>query len=226
MLDLDKRVSTDTILLSNPKAQMQMDGFFSDLNKKRKNLESKLGPLSPSNIAKVTSGPLYKALKSFESKNREGLKKAGAVVAAAVAIYFTGPAALAYLQSIGGSAIAQQAASKVAQAAIANAIKKKLTPKKQAALARASQEMTPAQFAADPEIAKLSQELAAALAEPPAIVKTLPPQQAQAIRMTTKALAVEGAMVVQDASKEVATPRLPTWVKVGMPLIGLLTFVM
>lgn len=215
-LDLDRKVfGRDSIFV----ATEGMNGWLSKIHKKVKGVTKKYSAMH--HILKAaTPRQVTAELKRFESKHRKDLKKIGAIAAVIVAVYFVGPSVLAYLETIGGAALVEGAASEVAQAAVIGAIKNKMSKQQQEKMAKAGQTMTPAQFLASDELSDASTILAADVA----VEKYKPSQPAEV--MATGLLAAEGVYEVQHLSKKVATPRIPDWLKIGAPLIGLLAFIM
>ena len=215
MRNLDYKVSRDTIFLAGTN---QLGGWLSDINKKRKKVFKKIGVDKVINVAFPYLGKkVMNEMSRFESKNREGMKKWGAVAAAGVAVYFAGPAVLAYLKTIGGTAVAQAAGKKTMQILVANAIKKKLTPKQQAKMTLAGATMTPEQFMSDPELAQLAQEVAAEVARQQGLGNNADPAAIQAEIL----LAREGAYELEHQTAKNAPPKMTSFI---LPAVAILAF--
>lgn len=211
MLDLDRKVSRDTIFLASGSGQL--DGFFSKIVKKIKKVVGKL-PLVK--LYKKTS--LHKKFKKFESKHRKNLKKLGAIVAIAVAVYFAGPAILKSVSSLGGKGLASSAGKKLLKAKVTSMIKKKLSAKQRKKLAKRTKGMTPEQVMQDPEIIKLSQQIATAQARQ---------REKASNRVAAEILVKEGNIELTHQLDKISTPKhIETLKKVAIPAAaGLLAFI-
>ena len=218
MLDLDRKVfGRDSIFV----ATNGLNGWLSKIHAKVKKVTKKFS-LGHKVLKATTPKQITAELRRFESKHRKDLKKIGAVAAIIVAVYFVGPSVLAYVESIGGVALAQSAASEVAQVAVIGAIKKKMSKSQQEKMAKAAQTMTPAQFLASDELSEASSILAGDVA----VAKYAANEPADSPHvLASRLLATEGVMEVQRQSEKVAAPMLPDWVKIGAPLIGLLALI-
>lgn len=201
MLDLDKKVSRDSIFLARDN---QMDGFFSRIVRKVKKVVNKV-PL----VKAYKKTSLHKAFSKFESKHRKKLKILGGVALIATGAHFFGPKLLTGVKGLGGKALASGAAKSVTKSLVTTAIKKKLSDKAQKSLAKKAKAMTATQVLQDPEIIKLSQEIA--------VAEALKNERA-ANRAAAEILVREGNVEVTHQVDKISTPKhIEMFTKIGIP---------
>ncbi len=216
MLNLDRKINRDTVFLAVENDAL--DGWLSKINRKIKKLVKKVDPVFSKVSRKL---PGYKQIKKLGSKYRKVLKKIGAIMAVAVAVYFMGPAALKFVSSMGGKALASKAGSKLVQMGVKKIIQKKLSKKQRKKMESMAKTMTPAQMMTDPEFAAIAKEIAMINAANEATEKN---------KSAAMLMAGEGATDVEHQISKVAPPipflRQPV-AKVAIPVgIGLLAFLL
>jgi len=182
-----------------------LGSWLSSIFKKVTHLIKKIVNATPG-ISLLKHTGIYRVLKRYEHKHRNGIKKFGAIVATAAGGYFLGPVVSDFVSGLGGSTIAAGAASKITKSIVGTAIQKSMTPEQ---IARKKQEVrnwTPAQILADPELAALSQQIAAAEAAKGKYGE---------LKTGAQILGVEGANEIQHAAQKEKTRQ--DMIKYGIP---------
>jgi hypothetical protein len=206
MLDLDKKVMRDSIYLVENNG---LDGLFKKLKKKLKKVVKT--SLKFANPLKVVSN--VKAVAKFARKN---YKVIGAAALTATAAYFTGGASLAVTSSLGGSSIASVAGKQLATGLIKKGISKQISKSQQKKMQKQMANMDGIQAMQDPEIIRLSQQIAEAEA------RKLSPNN----KIGASALALEGNVEMTHQLSKISTPPVDI-LKVAIPIgVGLLAFML
>jgi len=236
MLNLDAKVNRPSIHYAVEEAQL--GGLFKKLKKKFKKIIKipikivkpiakpifkvpfKLVMPFAKPIVKIVKKPIVKvvklpvkvakkAVKAVGKVSGKTWKKIGAVAAIGVGAYFAGPKILNFVGGQGGAQLAKDAGKIALKTGVALAINKKLSKQQQKIIAARSQNMSPAQILANPELNQLAQDIAEA--------EFLNSQPQASNRIGKQLLIKEGAQEIENQTSKLAGKN-DDLMKFGIPI--------